>query len=597
MKKFAKLWAVLLVAVMAMSVMAGCGAKESTGNDLSTEAATTTVDNAGETTQITIIGTTDLHGNIWGFSYEDNAESAADGMARIYSYVKEVREANANTILIDAGDFMQGTIMTDDLFNKYPEKEHPVISAMNLMGYDAITLGNHEFNWGVPAMQTITGRADAAVLAANIKDANGEFVTGKGWTIVERAGVKVAIIGVVTPNTPIWDGGKAGIDECTYEAANLAVKEAIAEIGDSADIIVVSAHMGLEAEFDTENGSDSAYKILEDNPEIDVLQVGHYHVTVTEEKGNAIIGGGRNGGKEVIRFDLTVDADKNVVEKTVEIVSMEGYEPAQEVRDLIKDIHEETINYIQSDVVGTTTAKFQPADEIAGIPTGWLEDTAVLDLINKIQLENADADVTACALFKVSSDLPEGELNYGNIFDIYKFDNTLYRVTVTGAELKAYMEWSVSYYNQWQPGDVTISFNPEQPSYLYDVFAGVDYEIDLSKPVGERIQSVMFKGAPLADDQTLKLAVNNYRFSSGLKGQNLVAGDKEWESSCSIRDMIVAYLAEHSPITPEVDNNWKIVGVDLQLDNPEREALIADVNAKIANGEMEIPYYESLRLE
>ena len=171
------------------------------------------------------------------------------------------------------------------------------------------------------------------------------------------------------------------------------------------------------------------------------------------------------------------------------------------------------------------------------------------------------------------------------------------KVAIIGAELKAYMEWSVSYYNQWQPGDVTISFNPEQPSYLYDVFAGVDYEIDLSKPVGERIQNVMFKGEPLADDQTLKLAVNNYRFSSGLKNLNLVAGEKEWESACSIRDMIVEYLAENSPITPEVDNNWKIVGVDLQLDNPEREALIADVNAKIANGEMEIPYYESLRLE
>ena len=146
--------------------------------------------------------------------------------------MQQVREENPNTILIDDGDFMQGTIMTDDLFNKYPEKEHLVISTMNLMGYDAITLGNHEFNWGVTAMQTIMGRSNAPVLAANVKDANGELVTGNAWTIVERDGVKVAVIGVVTPNIPVWDGGKEGIDECTYEAANLAVKEAIAEIGD-----------------------------------------------------------------------------------------------------------------------------------------------------------------------------------------------------------------------------------------------------------------------------------------------------------------------------------------------------------------------------
>lgn len=592
MKKLTKLLAMLLAVAMILSVLAGCNKTEPDPTE-----PEATGEPAAENTQITILGTTDLHGNIWGFSYEDNAETDADGMARVYTYVQKVRAENPNTILTESGDFIQGTIMTDDLFNKFPEKEHPVIAAMNFMGYDAITAGNHEFNWGITALQTILGRSNAPVLAANVKDENGNLVTGAGWTIVDRAGVKIAIIGVVTPNVPVWDGGKEGIDDCTYEAANVAVKNAIAEIGDEADILVVSAHMGLEPEFDTENGSDGAYKILEDCPEIDVLQLGHYHVTVNEKIGDTIVVGDRNAAKEVSRVDLTLDADKNIVDAKAEIVTMDGYEPSQEVRDLIKDAHEAAISYIQDDVVGSAAEKFQPEDEISGIPQGWLEDTAVLDLINMIQMEAAQADVSACALFKVTSDLPQGDLNYGNVFDIYKFDNTLYRVTVTGAELKAYMEWSVSYYNQWQEGDVTISFNPDQPSYLYDVFAGVDYEIDLSKPVGERIQNVMFKGAPLADDQTLTLAVNNYRFSSALKSKGLVAGDKEWESSGSIRDMIVAYLAENSPVSPEVDNNWKIVGVDLQLNNPERDALIADVNAKIASGEMETPYYESLRLE
>lgn len=592
MKKLTKLLAMLLAVAMILSVLAGCNKTEPDPTE-----PEATGEPAAENTQITILGTTDLHGNIWGFSYEDNAETDADGMARVYTYVQQVRAENPNTILTESGDFIQGTIMTDDLFNKFPEKEHPVIAAMNFMGYDAITAGNHEFNWGITAMQTILDRSNAPVLAANVKDENGNLVTGAGWTIVDRAGVKIAIIGVVTPNVPVWDGGKEGIDDCTYEAANVAVKNAIAEIGDEADILVVSAHMGLEPEFDTENGSDGAYKILEDCPEIDVLQLGHYHVTVNEKIGDTIVVGGRNAAKEISRVDLTLDADKNIVDAKAEIVTMDGYEPSQEVRDLIKDAHEAAISYIQDDVVGSAAEKFQPEDEISGIPQGWLEDTAVLDLINMIQMEAAQADVSACALFKVTSDLPQGDLNYGNVFDIYKFDNTLYRVTVTGAELKAYMEWSVSYYNQWQEGDVTISFNPDQPSYLYDVFAGVDYEIDLSKPVGERIQNVMFKGEPLTDDQTLTLAVNNYRFSSALKSKGLVAGDKEWESSGSIRDMIVAYLAENSPVSPEVDNNWKIVGVDLQLNNPERDALIADVNAKIASGEMETPYYESLRLE
>ena len=508
-----------------------------------------------------------------------------------------------NTILIDAGDDIQGTIMTDDLYNKTPEEPHPVITAMNYMGYDAMTLGNHEFNWGIPTMQTILSQAEFPVLAANVTDAAGELVTGAGWTIVERDGIRVAIIGVVTPDVPIWDGGKEGIDDAVYEAANVAVGQAIDEIGDQADVIVVSAHMGMYAEFDEEGGSDSAQKILDDNPEIDVLQVAHNHVTVSEKQGDTVIGGVRNGGREIARFDLTLDADNNVVDSAVTIVDMEGVEPSQEIRDipLVAEAHQKTIDYIAGGTdesgeplppLGSTTAKFQPENEIRGIPAGRVMDTAVMDLINKIQLENSGADVSAAALFKDTSDLPEGDINYGNIFDIYKFDNTLYRVPVTGAELKAYMEWSAECYNQWKEGDINISFDPEYPDYLYDMFAGVEYEIDLSKPKGERIQNVMFQGEPLQDDQVLTLAVNNYRYSSALKAQGLISGTKEWESSNSIRDMIVAYFAEHSPVAPEVDNNWKIVGVDLSEDDPRRAELIGYIN----DGLLDPPYAASYNL-
>ncbi len=559
---------------------------------------------AGGEVHLTILGTSDMHGNPWGYSYEDDKETANNGMARLYTYIQQVRAENPNTLLIDAGDDIQGTIMTDDLYNKTPDEPHPIIEVMNYMGYDAMTLGNHEFNWGIPTMLKITGQADFPVLAANVLNADGSFVTGAGWTIVEKAGVKVAVIGVVTPDVPIWDGGKEGVEAATYEAANVAVKKAIAAIGDGADVLVVSAHMGTYAEFDEENGSDSALKILEDNPEIDVLQVAHNHVVVNEKQGAVVIGGVRNGGRDIARFDLTLDADKNVVDSTVTIVDMADVAPCQEIRDipLVKEAHQKTIDFIQGGsgedgaggaALGSTTAKFQPEDEIAGIPEGKLQDTAVMDLINQIQLEQSGADVSAAALFKDTSDLPAGDINYGNIFDIYKFDNTLYRVTVTGKELKAYMEWSAECYNQWVPGDVSISFDPEYPGYLYDMFAGVDYEIDLSQPKGQRIKNVTFQGKPLTDEQTLTLAVNNYRYSSALKSQGLVEGKKEWESSNSIRDMIVAYFAEHSPVTPTVDHNWKITGVDLQLDNPDRAALIELVN----NGQLEAPYGQSLNLD
>lgn len=559
--------------------------------------------NSAEETHITILGTSDMHANPWGYNYEDDKETTNNGMARLYTYIQQVRAEEPNVVLLDAGDDIQGTIMTDDIYNKKPDSPHPVITAMNLMGYDAMTLGNHEFNWGVSTMKKILGQANFPVLAANIKDASGNYVTGAGWTILERSGVKIAVIGVDTPDVPIWDGGKEGIEDCTYEAASTAVKQAIKEIGGQADLIVVSAHMGLYPEFDEEHGADSAQKILDDNPEVDVLQVAHTHSTVNQKQGNVVIGGVRSSGREIARFDLTLDANKKVTASSVEIVDMNGVTPSEELRSnpVIAEAHQATRTFISGGSgkdgekgasLGSTTAKFQPKNEIDRLPEGKLRDTAVMDLINKIQLENSGADVSAAALFKDTSDLPKGDINYGNIFNIYKFDNTLCRVAVTGAELKAYMEWSAECYNQWVPGDINISFDPEYPGYLYDMFAGVDYEIDLSQPKGQRIKNVMFHGAPLQDDQVLTLAVNNYRYSSALKSQGLVAGKKDWESSNSIRDMIVEYFAKHSPVAPEVDNNWKIVGVDLQEKNPDRATLIALVNA----GKLDPPYSKSLNL-
>ena len=159
-------------------------------------------------------------------------------------------------------------------------------------------------------------------------------------------------------------------------------------------------------------------------------------------------------------------------------------------------------------------------------------------------------------------------------------------------ELKRYMEWAAECYNQWLPGDINISFDPEYPGYLYDMFQGVDYEINLSKPKGERIENVMFHGEPLADDQILTLAVNNYRYSSGIKAKNLAEGKREWESSNSIRDMIVAYFDENSPVAPTVDGNWKITGVDLGKDDPRRAVLVAYIN----EGLLPTPYDKSYNL-
>ena len=544
---------------------------------------------SGET-HLTIIGTSDTHGNIWGYSYEDMAESSKDGLARVSTYVKEVRAENPNTILVDAGDTIQGTIMTDDLYSK-DTTGHPVPAALDYMQYDAWTLGNHEFNFGVDTLKSIIEQTDVPVLSANTKNADGTYLTGAGYTIVDRGGVKVAIIGVTTPNIPRWDGTKQGVSDLTFEPMADAVAACIDEIGDQADVIMVSTHAGLEAEYSTD-GSDAAQNILDKCPEVDVLQLGHTHSTyINNEK--IPVGETKNNAAEVVRYDLTLNANKEITSATVETVSMDGVEPDQGLRDVpeVKAAQEKTVSFIQDNVLGHASADFQPANEIKGIPAGRIEDTAVIDLIGTVQLENSGADVTAVALFKDTSDLKKGDLNYGNLFDIYKYPNVLYTVKVTGAEMKAYMEWAAECWNQWKEGDINISFNPDKAGYLHDHFIGLNYEVNLSKPAGERIENVTFKGEPLTDDMTLTLCVNDYRYT-GLKNEGIISGEKEWESSSSVRDMLVVYLAEHDPLDPVVDNNWKITGVDLQLDNPERAAYIEKINS----GVLATPYNKSINL-
>jgi 2',3'-cyclic-nucleotide 2'-phosphodiesterase/3'-nucleotidase len=558
---------------------------------------------AAENTHIVILCTSDMHANVWGWSYEDGTETSNNGMARLYSCIRQVREENPLVFLIDGGDDIQGTILSDDIANKEPDQPHPVMAAMNYMGYDSMTLGNHEFNWGVPTLLKIIGQADFPVLAQNIRTPDGNLLTHAGWVIIERGGIKLAVIGVVTPMIPLWDSGKAGIDDLICEDAAAAVREAIDEIGDQADIIMVSAHMGLYAEYDEEGGSDSALKILDNNPEVDILQVGHQHITVNEKVGRVPVGGVRNAGREIARFDLTVDSDRKIISSEVTIVDMADYEPDSELRELpaVRLDHDRAVALVgvspegsepSGPPLGVTTARFQPENEIRGIPEGRLRDTAVIDLILKVELENSGADVASASLFRDTSDLPEGEIRYEDIFNIYKFDNFLYRVTVTGAELKQYMEWSAECYNQWNPGDINISFDPDYPGYLYDMFGGITYEINLSMPKGKRIENVMFKSRPLRDDDVLTLAVSNFRYSSALKAQRIVAGKPEWESANSVRDMLVDYFGRNSPVEPETDGNWRITGVDLGLEDPRRAELINYIN----KGLLPVPYSKSYNL-
>lgn len=548
-----------------------------------------------EKVNITILGTTDMHANIFNWSYEDGAETDDIGMAKIYTIVEEVRKENPNTLLIDNGDTIQGTILSDDLYNTRKELKHPVIDVMNFMKYDSMTLGNHEFNFGVDMIKKIEKEANFPILAANAKYDKDNSYLVKPYTVAEVAGIKVGILGLTNPNIPRWDGPK--VTELKFENMADAAEKHIKELKEKSDIIIATAHAGFEEEY----GKDGAKEMIERCPEIAALLVGHGHITVKEKFGNTVIGGARDAARQVVRFDLSLKKDNNkwtVEDNKVEIIDVKDYKASEELKKYAMEYHKKTLDFL-IDVIGIATADLVPPSEIKGIPEAQIRDTAVIDLINEVQLKATGADIAAAALFQSKSNIKAGNITYASIFDIYKYPNTLIGIEINGKELKNYMEWSAKYYNTFKPGDVNISFNPDIRGYNYDMFQGIDYKIDISKPEGQRIVDLKFKGRAVTDTDKFKLALNNYRYG-GLKNMEIISGEPYFESDPkSLRSYIADYIREKGEISPETDNNWEIIGADF-IDpyneyTIEKSKLRDYIIKEINNGNIVIPSSEDGR--
>lgn len=548
--------------------------------------------------KITILGTSDVHGQLWNWSYEDDKELPV-GLSQVSTVVNQVRAQNpAGTVLIDNGDNIQGTILTDDLYNKAPlvnEKTHPMITAMNVMKYDAMVLGNHEFNFGLPLIQKIQKEAAFPILSANTynKEDGRRFV--KGTTTKEldfnqdgQPDLKVGIIGLTIPHIPLWDGPR--VTSLNFLPLKEEAEKAVTELkaNDQADIIVASIHAGQQ----NSDPAASADQVIENVAGIDAYILGHDHLSFTKQgaapNGKTVpVGGPKDTGTEVVKIDLSVakNADKwEVQEGTATIVPTTNVPADEAVKAATKEYHEQTRAFIQEEI-GTATADFLPKQEIKGIPEAQLQPTAMISLINNVQKEVTGAQLSAAALFKYDSKLPAGKISYATIFDIYKYPNTLVSVPINGENLLKYLEKQGAYYNQTQPDDLTISFNPNIRVYNYDMISGVDYKIDISKPVGERIVDAKIDGQPLDPAKEYTIAMNNYRYG-GLASQGIQVGEPIKNSDPeTLRGMIVDYIKKKGTLDPEqeIERNWSIIGTN--FDEKWRTKAIELVN----DGTLQIP--------
>jgi len=553
---------------------------------------------AADTTTITILGTADLHGRIYPHDYATDTVDSDAGLAKIATLVKQERAIAPDAILIDCGDTVQDN--SADLFNDLPI--HPMIDCLNTLDYDVWVIGNHEFNYEKAFLEKNVATFKNSVLSANILKTDGTYFV-KPYEIFEREGVRIAVIGLLPPEVPRWEASAPEhFEGLTFSGTLESAKKVIGELEGQYDVLIGAFHLGPKGQYDYEGAID----IAEACPEFSVIFCGHAHSKYNEViNGAYVIEPGKWGwalAKAVIKMEKSGDKWE-VAEVTTENIETKKIDVDPEISEKFKFVHDESVADANI-VVGEITADFiDSPDYITGeakittMPTAQLEDTSVIDLINEVQMFYTEADVSSAALFTFGSNLLKGPFLKKDVAFIYKYPNTLVGTKITGANLKKYMEWSASYYNTWKEGDITISFNPEIRGYNYDMFSGMTYEINLSKPAGERVENILVNGLPLVDNNIYRLALNNYRFGTLLKLGLVTMDDRYYDSyeimqdAGRIRAMIVKYVQEEKDgvLAPTVDNNWKITGVDLE--SPFKEVIFDMVR----KGELSIPTSEDGR--
>ena len=517
-----------------------------------------------ERVQITILGTTDLHGNINPIDYYTDKPDNR-GLAKVATLIKRVRKEQPNTLLIDSGDTIQGSPLESFHSRKNNVRTDPMMLVMNSLNYDAMAVGNHEYNFGLKVLEKARGEAKFPWLSANTYDKDTQRTHYKPYIVKDVAGVKIGILGLTTPGIPYWDNppNYAGLEfrdpvaEARKWVTTLRTQE-------KADVVVIAMHMGLGEDLRTGEASpgqipheNEAISIAKEVPGVDVIFMGHTHRDVPSLYINGVLLTQANHwGRHLARADLYLQKEPSrwrVYAKSARTMPTDDrVEPDPEVVKLAEPYDRQTQEWLGR-VIAESPEELTAED-------ARFRDTAILDIVQKVQLEAGKADVSMVASFNQNARIEKGPVTVRDIAELYVYENTLVVLEVTGQQLKDALEHSAKYYTDYQPGKTPRELiNDKIPAYNFDIAEGVTYELDISKPIGSRIQNLRFKGQPLSMTRKLRLATNNYRVNGGGGYTMYKNAPVVYRSSEEIRELMVDWLERHKTIPTKPNNNWSII--------------------------------------
>jgi len=510
---------------------------------------------------LTLLSTADSHGHLLAWSYMRN-RPANWGLAKIATLVQRIRATAPNVILLDCGDTIEGTPLAYYFNVTDRAPPNPEIAVMNAMHYDAMAVGNHEFNFGERVMWKAKGEAHFPWLAANLKQTYTSGVPYvKPYIIKKIDGVRVGIVGFVTPGVTRWEI-PANYRGYTFEPIVETARKIIPEVRAKCDLLVVILHSGLDRNPKTgallpgyqDNGENAAWELAEQVPEIDVLFYGHTHLEMPQLIVHGVLmAQAKNWGGSLARADVTLQRDSagrwRVISKHSTTIRPSPATPEDpEILKIVEPYQEKVEKYLDTPIA-------MLREPLNGTLARY-EDDPLVDLIQRVQLRDAHADASFATLFVPSVHIAAGTVTIRDIFGLYPYENTLYGVEMTGAQLRDALEHAASFFPAWpSPAGKRMRL----PGYNADSAEGVAYEIDLSQPVGHRITNLTYHGRPLSPDQKLRVAINNYRYTGGggyavFKGLPIV-----YRSTGEIRDLIIAHLEKTKKFPATADGNWKIV--------------------------------------
>lgn len=524
---------------------------------------------ASEDMSLIILETSDIHGNMIPIDYANN-EKAKNGMSKIASIIREERNLNENVILVDNGDMLQGTPLTYYYAKVDRKDKNPIIEVLNFLQYDAAVIGNHEFNYGMDILKASIKQSNFPWLSANIIDKNSlEPVFGKPYIIKNfKEGLKVGILGLTTKYIPNWENPDIieGLDfEDVVKTAQKWVN--ILKEKEKVDLVIVSYHGGFERDLDTGKptesltGENQAYELCKKVKDIDVLLTGHQHRLIYNKciNGVVVLQPG-NAAKAIGKVEIKLKRNKNgwkVISKSSKLIFGENKTSQVEVENIINDIEKDTQVWLDK-AIGNINGNMIVKDYM-DIRT---KDNALIEFINRVQMDSAGVDISNTALFDNKSKGFRNKVTMRDIVSNYVYPNTLKVIRIKGSDIKKALEKSASYFAGYDGEGIKVNPQfaiPKPQHYNYDMWEGIEYEINISKPFGSRITKLNYKGKPLDTEKQYEVVMNNYRAGGGgnydmFKGKPVIK-----DIPIDMSELIANYILSRGTIEATVDGNWKVI--------------------------------------